>query len=240
MRTFLDHIFFSITVVCSILLTATLMGCESIEGLDYLKEAPTEYAGDMIMDTDSQKFRGVGATFIAPEKDITVYSPAVIDYLYVHSCGRFERFPQFGEPPIKKNFVPYKYVPMKNEKDPCTLFFETYNLKGVSAWSMMAFRRGDASGPGAKEMPAITYCNGQKKTFNGHSVCQTKTGVEMAIEFAGPDPVKIKTRGTCHEKQISPTEFRLRPEKWCYAVFSNGKKRHYLSALGYKRPLIRE
>jgi hypothetical protein len=211
-----------------------LAGCGTLEGLDYLEHPPYDYAADILITVDDETFRGVGATIIG-EKKIRITSPVTIDYLYVHSCGRYVRYPQFGEKPLKGNIVDIDFVPMKCELGGSSLFFETYDLKGKMAWGMLAFRKGN-------EMPAQTYCNGKVKAFKGHSICQTKADIETAMDFLdSPTPVTFKGDPACNAKQISPKEFVLRPSKgWCFGTFSNGLKRHNLTALGIKRPLIRE
>lgn len=222
-------------ILKGVLIPLFLLGCQSIEGLDVLKDPIYEYEADLKMTVDGETHRGFGATFIAPEKTIQIDSPVKLDYLFVHSCGRFKRYPEWDQAKLGAKSVTFKYRPIEKENGECPVFFEVYNTNGITAWGMLAFRLGN-------EMPAITHCNGEKANFLGHSVCQSKPGIEHTIRFQ--ESVQVKTRDECVVKEISPGAYRFRAatgkNTWCRIGFSNGEKFHFLTVHGYSRPFIRE
>ncbi len=218
-----------------ILVLLSLSGCTTLEGLESLKDAPSTYKADMIIDVDAQGFDGFASTVIGGEKIIRVFSYAKLDYLFAHTCGRHAEKTEIDKnwTKISANEFEYKYRPVGSELSGCPIIFEAYDLGGIVAWGMVVFR-------GTDDLPATTYCNGRVKPFRGHTACQTKAGIEQTIIFTGDKEIKFKGRDNCEIKQVSPQEFKFRPQGWCTAVFTDGERFHKLTALGYKRPYIRE
>lgn len=212
-----------------------LIGCASIEGLDVLKDPIYTYEADLKLTVDGETHNGFGATFIDKQKQIRIDSPVKLDYLFVHTCGRFKRYPEWDQAKLGSKTVTYNYQPVEKELSGCPIFFEAYNLNGITAWGMIAFRLGN-------EMPATTFCNGVKNEFGGHSVCQSKPGIEHSIKFS--KPVTFITRDQCPIKEISPGVFRFRAapgaNTWCNVGFTDGEKFHFLTVHGFTRPFIRE
>lgn len=214
-----------------------MVGCTSIEGLDVLKDPIYTYEADLKLTVDGETHDGFGATFIADEKVIRIDSPVPMDNLYIHSCGRFKRYPEWGKTLKGAKSLTFTYRPVEKEFSECPVFFEVYNFKGIAAWGMLAFRLGN-------EIPAVTYCNGSKNEFGGHSVCQSKEGLEHTIKFS--KPVLWRTRDLCPVKKISETAFRFRAapggNTWCEVIFGDpvDQKFHVLTIHGFERPFIRE
>lgn len=217
-----------------ILFPLFLISCTSIESLDVLKQPIYNYEADLKMTVDGETHSGFGATFIDKLKVIKIDAPVKLDYLFVHTCGRFKRYPDWDQAKLGSKSVTFSYRPVGAELSGCPIFFEVYNLNGITAWGMMAFRLGN-------EMPAKTFCNGIESNFLGHSVCQSKPGIEHVINFSNPKSVRFLSRSACLVKEVSKNSFRFRAVMdWCSVAFTDGEKYHFLTIKGFERPLIRE
>lgn len=230
-RHFYADICFLVVLWCMVML---VVGCSTVD-MPLDKEKVTDYKADARVTVGGKTFDGMAAALLTGPLDVVFQSVAKTDIVYVHTCARFERYKKtdkswFGG--SSKPF-PYRFEPSPDELEGrCPLYWEVYDLKGLTDWGMVAFRTDQT-------LPGEMWCNGRKTTYAGFSVCQTKDGLEQTIIF--DRDVTYSADPGCNMKKVSNRKFKFYPALgFCHASFKSGNEFHDMMALGFKRPLLRE
>lgn len=211
-------------------------GCSSLQQKNPGHPKPLyNYKADMEITIDGQKFDGMAVAALASPKEFTAVSRAKLDVLIVSSCQRYEKFEKVGNKWYggSGRTFEYTYKPSATElAKGCALYLQAFDQSGLTDWGYIAFRTDEKLG-------AEVECNGSTRSFAGHSVCQSKAGLEQAIQF--PGPVKyFSADESCNIKRASESRFTFRPViGFCTAQFSDGAEFHSLTALGFDEVFVR-
>lgn len=223
-------------VIVIIILAFALSGCTTLEQQNTTKEPLYSHKADMTVTVDGVAFDGMAVTEITGKKEVVLKSRASADVFVVASCQRYEKFENVGKTwfgPSAKD-LKYIYNPTSIELErKCPIYFQTFDKSGITDWGYLAFRRD------SNVIPARTECNGRSIKYSGHSVCQTKAGLEQSIRFDTPVPYFSADPG-CNVVRMSDRAFRFRPSLgFCAGEFSDGKNFHQLTALGFDAVFVR-
>lgn len=177
---------------------------------------------------------------------------ATVDFFVVTTCNRNKTFEPgdagftwdvlglFGK---KKSGLKYVYVPLPDREDAgnCDLTFHTYEkVNGRHAWAFIRQEHPKYT------LQATIYCDGEKISFGGTSICQAKAGLIQWLEF--PERVQIMPGKTedgreCPMPKKDETNsyaLRLIKGECGYSVYGESGRKHDLVTIGYEGELIRQ
>jgi hypothetical protein len=219
-----------------ILFLLFLSGCASINTPTLTKEPLYNHKADMIVTVDGVSFDGMAVTELNGKKEVVLKSRASADVFVVSTCQRYEKFENIGKSWFGSSAKELKYIysPTSIELEKkCPVYFQAFDMNGITDWGYLAYRRDK------NVMPARTECNGRSIRFSGHSVCQTKAGLEQSIRFDVPVKYFSADPG-CNVVRVDDRSFRFRPSLgFCAGEFSDGTNFHQLTALGFDAVFIR-
>lgn len=243
-------------------IVAALVGCAAVPGvLDTIQgtikekadpeKPPHEYRADLDLYVGGTKYRGLVATKVGESLDIGVVSPIAIDRVQVSSCARMDvcslgedcTDPRKG--PTNFNIptgffgaagksMSYRFIPSEIERGGlCPVYFEVLAKQTLVAWGYLGIRNDEA-------LPAKLDCNGERWSFAGYSVCQTKSGKTQLLQFSKP-VVDFETEEKCGLETKDNQRFTLKPKTGlCRATFYDGVNWHTLNLFGYEKVLVRQ
>lgn len=224
----------------AILLTGCSMGSMLVDSFKPAYQTQGEgplykYKADLQITIGGSTFDGMAVTKLSGPIQFSLVSKARLDLLTISSCHRhvtFEKIDKNWFGGVGKKFT-YTYSPTSRELEGlCPLYIQAFDRNGVTAWGYIAFRS-------KENLPTKTDCNGTTWSFSGFTVCQSKAGFIQVERFA--EPIKyVEADPSCKLKQISETEFELRPELgFCHVTYSNGTEFHRSTFLGYDSAFVR-
>lgn len=191
----------------------------------------------MQITVDGTTFDGMAVTILG-EKDVDLVSKAPLNYLAIDSCARefvIQNVDQDWFGGVGKSYT-YHFTPSKYESNfPCPLYIQAIGADGVAAWGYLFWRTDE-------NLPAHFDCNGNRISFKGASVCQTKSGIRQEIFF--DHEVTHAESDLCDVAVDSKTPnafiVATKANGFCYASFTDGKYWHRMILLGYDSVLIRD
>ncbi len=212
-----------------------MAGCSTLATTAAPKKPVYNYKADMAISIGDKSYDGVAVTQLSSPLKFTITSKAKLDVLIVSTCQRYDKFEK-----LDKNFFggvgkthTYTYQPTSIENmSRCSIFLQAFDKSGLTDWGYIAF-----IGPG--QLEATSECSGQSVRSKGHSICQSKAGLEQSLTFDRAIPY-LSGDASCNIVRKSPSAFTYRPSQgFCNAEFSDGKDFHSLTALGFDEVFIR-
>tara|TARA_R110000868_G_scaffold403613_1_gene681058 strand:+ start:93 stop:770 length:678 start_codon:yes stop_codon:yes gene_type:complete len=221
--------------IVSILLSLFLSGCGLMEQKNDSHKPLYNFKADMQIAVDGKDFDGIAVAKLDGDKKIKLISKAKLDVFVVSSCQRYDKLERldkgwFGG--SGKSYI-YNYSPTSVEKkNGCPLYFQAFDKSGLTDWGYITF-------VSTQTLPATSECSGVISETVGVSVCQVKSGFEQSIKFKEPIPYFVAD-ANCHMTRKSDRSFLYRPAMgFCIVEFSDGKRYHSLTALGFDEIFVR-
>ncbi len=130
----------------------------------------------------------------------------------------------------------YHFIPSDLERKYKTvsLMISIYSKNSLAAWGYLILRD-----PSTDNLPAHMTCNGGDWQWAGRSVCSTKNGTLIGLDFKEP-VAAYKADDSCHATQTGPLSYEFKPDiGWCFAEFGKGENFHRMTINGYDEVLLR-
>lgn len=237
-------------ILAKILIIATLIsGCSS-DQVKQLDPIDTEilYKKDMSIIFNGVTYQGFAVLPEQKSYELHIVAQGDLDVFTFTNCHREEVSEEawnvtekrgsfiFKKTTDKKKEIKLIYAPGSVELDgPCGVYLAGFEKgQGRHSWGFIEFESSQ------DKMTAEVSCNGQVKSFNGVSVCQSKNGLIQKIKF--DRPVMLSPDENCSIGSTSGQEFTFNIHKGqCIYVFMDAENNsHRLTTFGYEQVLIRK
>lgn len=172
-----------------LLLPIVLSGCETLTDLEvkfykqemYL-EANGKYAKGFLVVDKADKY-DIKARWDYPVSEMVSIFNCYRDDSYKLKSGFWDR----GKKELEYTLIP---EPQMEDGEHCPLQISAFDLKGVHAFGTIYFRTNE-------RLYVKTFCNGKRRTYKGVSVCQSREGSFVKLQFWYP--ITYKTEDDCPE-----------------------------------------
>lgn len=185
------------------------------------------------------EYRGSAVINPADNYKITVFPEGKADLLSVTSCHREERTQDPDKETFKKGYsFEIKPVPAIEEGRACPIEIGVYEQsRGRNGWGFIAVKTDKY------KVNALTKCNGQVKTQEGVSVCQSRK--DLIQEYTFDRIVEPVATAECSLGDMKPSaKFTfLMPRGSCTVYFIDQKNHnnlHQANLYGYDEILLKE
>lgn len=220
-----------------ILLCVGLVGCETVAQKLSVDKV---YRHDMVIEVNGQRGEGVLVVPKASAYTFKIESKGDIDAFTLQSCHK-EIFPKgvkkdglFG----RKRRLEFDHVPTAEDQvSACPVQLGAYQkTEGKHSFAFIDFESDK------EQLPAVLHCNGEVKTTNGVSICQSRAGLMQRIVF--PVEVGLAAKKCEMPEPLSTGVYRFSiREGFCIFAFMETKKPwrvHRLTTIGYQDFVVRE
>lgn len=210
----------------------TLAGCvRTVQNLT----TQIAYQKDLELTVNGEAFKGAALPIISDKYKIIIDSETNLDLLTLESCHRHISIQNaFNKKRIiknKKKYI-YNFIPSKIERD-CFLEITSLSKKDAHSFGLIVFNSERFV------LPSIVHCNGDKMSYKGTSICQSKKGLEQKIIFNKRTTVE----GTCPSVDINKDgkEYKIVMKKdYCIFIFRDKFHYHRLYTFGYEQIILRD
>lgn len=219
-----------------LLIAISMLGCD----IQHAANPDIYYKRDAIIKYGGREYIGVAVLPKAAKYDLEFKFNNDLTLFTLRTCHREftqDEFRSGGWFSRKENSISIAYEPQAGIEAPgyCPVEIGGFDVKGRHGWGFIDFESD------TEKLSALVKCNGNRRVFNGVSVCQSLQGLLTSIVF----PVKVHAaESDCFapETKDNMTYTLQMPSKRCIYLFreQEGEQRfHRFTTIGYESVLLR-